>query len=300
MKSVDVHPFAEAFVHKSLLADKLFVENPHLLQAPPSMDGIADDGITKNLVGRLKSATTVKSAMTTAINAIHRAAGMEVPYERSIPPRKQQKHTTKDTDQPRISITPAPRDTDNSRISITPASRSTSRQPTHSPGFIRSDAPVPESDDDHEGFNLELSTIKSSSASPEPPKRSTFLPALSTGYIQASDSSDPDEEYNSFAPLKKERKNRRGQQARQAIWLKKYGKNARHLHPELKIPPPKEAKPTTTRENNSTSVDASNIVTGVVEKKVNDPHPSWIAKQKQREQQKTMMSSIKPQKIVFD
>lgn len=34
--------------------------------------------------------------------------------------------------------------------------------------------------------------------------------------------------------------------------------------------------------------------------KVNDPHPSWVAKQKLREQQQAVMHSAKAKKIVFD
>jgi hypothetical protein len=286
LQSLNVHPFSEAYLHKALLSNKLCTENPQLLQSLSAKEG-SDDEVTKNLVGRLNSTTVVKTALTASLGAIHRAAGMEVPYERAPSTPKQRKSSKK--------IDPL-------QIEMTPVSTSTSRQPTHSPGFIRSDAPVPESDSDKEDFELELSTIKSRSESPEPPRRSTFLPALSTGYIPASDSSDPDEEYNSFAPLKKERKNRRGQRERQAIWLKKYGSNARHLHPELKKRKVSNTK--TLRENKSEDQGVQKAVEVPVDtevvKKVNDPHPSWVAKQKQREQQKAIMTSIKPKKIVFD
>ena len=235
-----------------------------------------DDEVTKNLVAN-------------AINAIHRAAGMDVPYERSLPLTRQQNPRVNKPDRPRMTISPT---------STTP-----SRQPTHSPGFIRSDAPVPESDIElqQEDSDLELSTIKSQSHSPELPKRTTFLPSLSTGYIPASDSSDPDEEYNSFAPMKKIRKNKKGQRERQAIWLKKYGSNARHLHPDLKKQNTPKAKNVREEEGqDGQQTTESPAVAPEVVKKVNDPHPSWIAKQKLRDQQKAMMSSAKPQKIVFD
>ncbi|PTB69135.1 Bud-site selection protein [Trichoderma citrinoviride] len=52
------------------------------------------------------------------------------------------------------------------------------------------------------------------------PGDSTFLPTLMGGYISGSESASDIE-----APRKK----RRGQRARQAIWEKKYGANARHL-----------------------------------------------------------------------
>jgi BUD22 len=246
-----------------------------------------DEALTKNLVGRLNSATVVKTTMNNAVTAIHRAAGIEIPSEQSLPILKEQRRS-KIADRP--------------KVDMIPGSTPTSRQPTHSPGFIRSDAPVPESDAEsvEDGFELELSTIKSRSASPEPRKRTTFLPALSSGYIPASDSSDPDEEYNSFAPLKKERKNRRGQRERQAIWLKKYGSSARHLHPELKKTDPPKAMGIRERKSHDGEKPSDAPVVMEVVKKVNDPHPSWIAKQKIREQQKAVMSSVKPQKIVFN
>ena len=248
-----------------------------------------DEGITKNIVGRLNSASTVKTAMSNAINAIHRAAGMELPYhERSFPATRQPKSLVKNPDLP--------------GLETTPFSTTTSRQATHSPGFIRSDAPVPESDiaSEEEASDLELSTIKSQSHSPPLPKRTTFLPSLSTGYIPASDSSDPDEEYNSFAPLKKIRKNKRGQRERQAIWLKKYGSNARHLHPELKNTNTPKAKKIREEKRQDVPQTIEPRAAPEVVKKVNDPHPSWIAKQKLRDQQKAMIGSVKPQKIVFD
>ena len=259
-----------------------------MLHPLPKVESVGEDeGITKNLVGRLNSASAVKTAMSNAINAIHRATGMEVPYERSFPATRQQKSPAKNLDRP--------------RLETTPFSTTASRQATHSPGFIRSDAPVPESDigSEEEASDLELSTIKSQSHSPQLPKR-TFLPSLSTGYIPASDSSDPDEEYNSFAPLNKVRKNRRGQRERQAIWLKKYGSNARHLHPELKKTNTPKAKNIGEEQGQDGLQTIESPATPEVVNKVNDPHPSWIAKQKLRDQQKTMMSSVKPQKIVFD
>ncbi|KAF9077651.1 Bud-site selection protein [Rhodocollybia butyracea] len=60
--------------------------------------------------------------------------------------------------------------------------------------------------------------------------QSTFLPTLSTGFIRGSDSdwSDSDDKVADIA----EKKNRRGQRARRAIWEKKYGRNANHKKKE--------------------------------------------------------------------
>jgi hypothetical protein len=190
---------------------------------------------------------------------------------------------------------------------------------TRSTAFIRSDAPPPESDikdhyededEDEEGsFSDDADPTPKkilASSPPEPARKRTVLPALSTGYIPASDSdSDPDEEFNSFAPTAKIRKNRRGQRERQGIWLKKYGSNARHLHPELKSDnkPVKEMKARPERVRplvGSEGAGETMTETPKEVKKANDPHPSWTAKQNLREQQKTLANSVKPQKIVFD
>jgi len=61
---------------------------------------------------------------------------------------------------------------------------------------------------------------------PKPTKSTTFLPSLSTsGYISASDSTASS--LSDSAPAG--RKNRMGQQARRALWEKKFGSGARHL-----------------------------------------------------------------------
>lgn len=73
----------------------------------------------------------------------------------------------------------------------------------------------------------------SSSASTKPnPKtsgaESTFLPSLSVGFTRG-DSDDSDWSDHESKQVDHERKNRRGQRARRAIWEKKYGRNAKHL-----------------------------------------------------------------------
>ncbi|ESK95005.1 bud22 family protein [Moniliophthora roreri MCA 2997] len=61
--------------------------------------------------------------------------------------------------------------------------------------------------------------------------QSTFLPALSTGFIRG-DSSDWSDSEAKAADIEK-KKNRRGQRARRAIWEKKYGRNANHKKKEV-------------------------------------------------------------------
>jgi len=76
------------------------------------------------------------------------------------------------------------------------------------------------------------SSIKAAEAAPKPSGTTTFLPSLMMGgYYSGSDSDDGDGFHDSRNdPLQpKQRKNRRGQRARQEIAEKKYGKNANHL-----------------------------------------------------------------------
>ena len=271
------------------------MRNPQLLadHATSSLElSPEDEAITKNLVGRLNLSAVVKADMTMNMNKIHRVAGLDVLMDhpsstsnRSKPPTKIQKQ----------------RDT-------SPTLKSISPMPFHD--FARSDAPVPESDieqsddDDDDNDNDNEEEEEALSISPRPTKKKALLPALSTGYIPASDSdADPDEEYNSFAPLKKIRKNKRGQRARQAIWEKKYGRAARHLNPkpqEKELPRSKKPRERIREDKSHDEKTSSMEVVEKVVKKVNDPHPSWVAKQRLREQQKAMATAIKPQKILFD
>lgn len=90
-----------------------------------------------------------------------------------------------------------------------------------------SDSPQPKKGKSRKQSTKELSISPSPSASPSPsptikPKASAFLPSLTMGgYISGSESAEDVDE-----PVKK---NRRGQRARQAIWEKKFGKEAKHV-----------------------------------------------------------------------
>jgi BUD22 len=256
----------------------------------PVVDLPADDqAVTKNVIGRLNTAAVAKSTMTTTLVAIRRAAGLDIPPG-------QQPAAPKHSKKPIIKV-------HRSQLESTPGRSPSLSNTIPSPAFTRSDAPVPESDvEEEEGSQSDEELPNTKSTLLISPKRTAFLPALSIGYIPAIDDSDPDEEYNSFEPLKKMRKNRRGQRERQAIWLKKYGSNARHLHPELKDTNHANSKKVSGKivvDRSSNQPSETPVATEVV-KKVNDPHPSWVAKQKLREQQEAMTRSVKPQKIVFD
>lgn len=64
----------------------------------------------------------------------------------------------------------------------------------------------------------------------KPPKDTTFLPSLMMGgYWSGSESEPEDDEITNAATGRPQRKNRMGQQARRALWEKKFGNSAKHL-----------------------------------------------------------------------
>ena len=292
-------------MYKKLQADELFIGNPDLLSehSPPVMEVSSDDAVIKNIVGRLASTAAVKTTMTISLNAIHRAAGMEVPYEQAQSKPKGQKplsSTAKNTaPQSSKSQKSAP------QRSESPADDGRPIDPLALLTLIEKGNPPSDSEFSEHDSQISDEDQPRPTSPPSKPSKQSRLPALSTGYILHSDSeSDPDQEYASFAPLKKERKNRRGQRERQAIWLKKYGSAAKHLHPELKQQSTSKSEDTKEKKTRrGVGGEPREPVATAIEppaKKVNDPHPSWVAKQKLREQQQAVMHSAKAQKIVFD
>lgn len=61
------------------------------------------------------------------------------------------------------------------------------------------------------------------------PKKKQALPQLATGYYSGGESDEDVDNDKVVQELTTERKNRRGQRARQKIWEKKYGKGAKHV-----------------------------------------------------------------------
>lgn len=161
-----------------------------------------------------------------------------------------------------------------------------------------------------------------STATMAPPTTTTFLPSLSMGgYISASDSeSDPDPE-NSDSGGKPRRKNRMGQQARRALWEKKYGSGANHVRQEnQKKKRDRDSGWDIRRGATSGGGGEDGKNRGFKEKvrdwdtkgqsrsqgqgkdKANDDkplHPSWEAARKAKEQQQGAVS-FKGTKVTFD
>ena len=287
-------------MYKKLQTDELFIGNPDLLSehSPPVTEASSEDAVIKNIVGRLASTAAVKTTMTISLNAIHRAAGMEVPYEQAQSKLKGQKPLSTTAPQSSKSQKSAP------QRSESPADDGRPIDPLALLNLIEKGNPVSDSEFSEHDSQISDEGQPRPISPPSKPLKQSRLPALSTGYILPSDSeSDPDQEYASFAPLKKERKNRRGQRERQAIWLKKYGSAAKHLHPELKQSTSKSEDTKDKKTRRGVGGEPREAVETAIEppaKKVNDPHPSWVAKQKLREQQQAVMHSAKAKKIVFD
>ncbi|KAJ7288358.1 BUD22-domain-containing protein [Mycena rebaudengoi] len=68
---------------------------------------------------------------------------------------------------------------------------------------------------------------------PSKQAESTFLPSLSVGFVRGGSADSDFEDDGDAKAFIDPRKNRRGQRARQAIWEKKYGRNANHKKKEL-------------------------------------------------------------------
>lgn len=161
-----------------------------------------------------------------------------------------------------------------------------------------------------EATNLKVK--KSEKLKPVDSVKSTFLPTLMSGYISGSDS-DIDADYYKDKNGKKkgptqpkERKNRMGQQARRALWEKKFGQEANHV---------KKGEEEKGREKIDQRIKQGSGGGGrkqgsTAEKKgkpteVEGPlHPSWEAARKAKEQQAKVQEAVKGKpmgkKIVFD
>jgi len=126
---------------------------------------------------------------------------------------------------------------------------------------------------------------------------STFLPTLLAGYISdsySSTSSTTPPKHKKGPPEKKQRKNRMGQQARRALWEKKYGQNAAHLKQEA------QRKEKTQRREKKAGEEKKKE--GQTEGKL---HPSWEAARKVREGKMVVVQEVFKgggggKKVVFD
>jgi hypothetical protein len=181
-----------------------------------------------------------------------------------------------------------------------------------SPDFSAEDSPPPKK-------------AKGAKASKDPVQSTTFLPSLTMGgYWSGSEEEATDDEAAAGPP---KRKNRMGQQARRALWEKKYGAGANHIQEEQRKQKRSRDSGWDTRKGASDGArgrggprggrdgfgagrpqnrydDRSGAGQSHGNKPRNPPkdtgplHPSWEAKRKLKEQAST--AKFEGKKIVFD
>lgn len=180
-----------------------------------------------------------------------------------------------------------------------PNRSSISRSPSPSASQSHSQSPPPKKS-------------KTQTESKKPPTSTTFLPSLSMGGYFSGSESEPEELEPTPA-----RKNRMGQQARRALWEKKYGAGANHVKKEKKAE----------KANRDSGWDLRRGATGSGERRGKGMvrgreggqgrgredkgqtrkaggqddkpmHPSWEAARKAKEQK--AMAEFKGKKVVFD
>lgn len=159
--------------------------------------------------------------------------------------------------------------------------------------------------------NISIILKSKRSEPPSSSKMSTFLPTLMSGYISGSDSDINTDYYKNKNSKKngpaepKDRKNRMGQQARRALWEKKFGKNADHVKREEAEQGRKEIERRIKRGKGAGGKKGDGVKKKEKSTEVKGPlHPSWEAARKTKEQQSKVQEAVmgKPMgtKIVFD
>lgn len=143
--------------------------------------------------------------------------------------------------------------------------------------------------------------------------KTAFLPTLSMGgWYSGSESSDDEAAGDSGAAQPKERKNRRGQRARQQLAELKYGNNAKHLQKQASSRDSgwdrrKGAVGPTGRSKGQTGSSSKPLKTGdpvkpsrpTIRDDTGPIHPSWEAA-KQRKSQSAAPAAFAGKKITFD
>ncbi|KAI5297120.1 hypothetical protein KEM56_005066 [Ascosphaera pollenicola] len=155
--------------------------------------------------------------------------------------------------------------------------------------------------------------------------KTTLLPSLTMGGYWSGSESEPEDDLPELGGGRNgqpERKNRMGQQARRALWEKKFGKEANHLKKQKQnqkqgqkkgrkrdegwdlrrgatAPEDRKDRKEKTQRQRPGSIDEHRPK----KQKMQDDtpvHPSWEAKRKAREAMAAKMSGFQGKKVVFD
>lgn len=201
-------------------------------------------------------------------------------------------------------------DDDNDRLDPMAISPSPSRSP--SPDLDLDLEPSPSASSSPEPESSPVKKLKSTTtATKQPLTSTTFLPSLSMGgYVSGSESEPSDDEDS-----QPRRKNRMGQQARRALWEKKFGSRANHV--KTQVAKEKRNRDSGWDVRRGATGGGKGAATGANremrgnrlqregENKRNEPvddkpmHPSWEAARKAKEAQAST-AAFKGKKVTFD
>ncbi|THV05302.1 Bud-site selection protein [Dendrothele bispora CBS 962.96] len=195
---------------------------------------------------------------------------------------------------------------------------STSLGDNGSDGYMDEDTP----EEDEEAVSKPSTSKAGPTRSKVQDGQSTFVSSLSTGFVRGDSDSDWSESEAKVADFT-QKKNRRGQRARRAIWEKKYGRNANHKKKEAAETAERGRKrwPNTNSERRDTHGNSSQFTfarqgktikqDAPVQQDVDRPqrnessasgkalHPSWEAKKKLKEKQSINVQPPPGRKIKF-
>lgn len=256
LKTLEITACARNLLAKSLLKIKAVATNPNLPDDIAKVKPVSTQTAGLNVHARLCNSNPVKQAFPTAIAAIKREFGIrdEVPSKKL----KRAKDDAAEKERGRSMSVSSDENKGSEQYADRLASSDDEEEDTNAHSIPRKRRKSGSSDDESlpsdvdvadlerqlekEGLGLKSRVESRASAFSDEeeeeesesemqrPKKtakstSNFLPVLSMGgYISGSDSDIEDIDDS------KPKKNRRGQRARQAIWEKKYGKSAKHLH----------------------------------------------------------------------
>lgn len=323
MKQLDLDKTAKNHIVKSLLKSKRARESPLFVVVYGSQPKLDPVTIVEGVVlGRLCNSNPVKVVMPKIMANAYDALGIES-SKKSAPktakgPEVQFKHgpPSSGPDLDPMEITEDEQD-NTAELDSDSSSEQSARD-----GDVLASSEQGSSDDDSESDRVEnpgpVRTKRDASSrlvSPPPTTGQTaFLPSLSMGgYYSGSESSDEDDSKSHGAAQPQERKNRRGQRARQQIAEAKYGKSAKHLQNQKNSRDTgwdkrKGAVGASDRGRSKhasfkgTVRDTANAAPQPKPQKRDDTgpiHPSWEAA-KQRKLQSTAPATFAGKKITFD
>lgn len=212
LKTLDMARSAQNFLAKSLLKIKAVQAAPDLPAEISTPKAVSSDTATLNVHARLCNSNPVKTALPTAAAAVKSEFG--------IAGDGKDAHAVKRPGVPSIDMT---KDDDSDSSNDKDHSEENEGEDEDEDEDISNSSDVDVEDLERQ---LEREGVSRSKQRKDHVPKKLFLPSLSmAGYLSGSGSDLDDDDIQDAKPVK----NRRGQRARQAIWEKKYGKQAKHV-----------------------------------------------------------------------